>query len=126
MHAHPLARLAFTLMLDSSTTYDALEWTSGVQRSTLKEWRQSKTPSLQSIEAVLGALGWRLVPVPPLENLPADVLDALEDVGQHFRSDEETLGAVLAAINFQGKRCTADTPAPRLVYRRPYWKAAAC
>lgn len=84
MHAHPLARLAFQLMRDSSTTYDALEWTSGVQRSTLKEWRQSKTPSLQSIEAVLGAFGWRLVPVPPLENLPADVLDALENVGRAF------------------------------------------
>lgn len=124
-HAHPLARLAFTLMRDTGTTYDSIEWTSGVQRSTLKEWRTSKTPSLQSIEAVLGALGWRLVAIPPLENLPADTLDALEAIGQNFRSDDETVGAVLAAINFQGKRCTADAPAPRLKYREPYWEKAA-
>ncbi|WP_150103182.1 hypothetical protein [Hyphomicrobium denitrificans] len=115
-------RLVFQLMRDNGKTYDALEWDSGILRSTIKSWRNEKTPSLQSIEATLGAFGWQLVPVPPLENLPADVRDALDEIGQHFRSDEETLGAALAAIN---GRAGGPACGGRYRERGAYWRTAA-
>jgi hypothetical protein len=94
---HPLARLAFRLMQKQGVTYDELEWCSGVLRCTIKSWRHEKKPGLETIQAVLGALGFELVPVPALDSLPAHVRDIIEDVGEHFRSDSEALGAAIAA-----------------------------
>lgn len=125
--AHKAARLVFELMRRHSVTYEELEARAGVLRSTVKAWRgggklRPNTPSLASIEAALGVFGWRLVPCPPLDSLPADVMEKLEEVGQHFISDDETLAAaIVVATSTPGDRGTSDSPAPRLEYRRPYW-----
>jgi hypothetical protein len=95
--ANPFVKLAFSEMARQNVTYSEIEWKSNVLISTIKAWRCENSPGLLSIEAVLGALGWSLVPVPKLDNLPKDVLEALEEIGQHFRSDEETFGAALLA-----------------------------
>ncbi|MBA2127176.1 hypothetical protein DLM45_13230 [Hyphomicrobium methylovorum] len=128
--ANPLARLAFELMKRHGVSYQELEFRSGILASSVKAWRgggklRPNVPSLASIEAALGVFGYRLVPCPPLSNLPADVREKLEEVGQHFISDDETLAAaIVAATSKPGDRCTADGPAPRLTYRRPYWENA--
>lgn len=95
--AHPFAKLVFGEMGKQGVTYVELEHRSGVLTSTTKAWRGENTPSLASIEATLGALGYTLVPVPRLETLPDHVREALEDVGQNFTSSEQTFGAAIAA-----------------------------
>lgn len=106
-------------------TYDELEYKSGVLRSTLKSYRSEKTPSLQSIEALLGSVGWGLAPFPKLETLPPEVQAKVEEIGEHFISDESVLAAVMAAIAWPRVRSQGDQPAPRLERRTPYWKVAA-
>ena len=96
-HAHPFAKLMFAEMKRQAVTYLELELRSGVLISTFKSYRTDNVPSMQTIEAALGSLGWTLVPVPKLETLPDDVRAKLDDIGQHFRSDEETFGAALLA-----------------------------
>jgi hypothetical protein len=122
--------LAFLLMAKHGVTYSETEHRAGVLTSSVKAWRgggklRPNVPSLASIEAVLGVFGYRLLACPPLDNLPADVREQLESVGQHFISDDETLAAaIVAATSKPGDRCTADSPAPRLTYRQPYWPEA--
>jgi hypothetical protein len=109
--AHPLARLVFRLMRDTRTTYDELEMQSGVLRSTFKAWRTSNLPSMASLEAALGSFGWRIVPCPPIDGLPDEVRDKLDEVGQHFCSDDETLAAaIFAAISKAGVRDSDERP----------------
>jgi hypothetical protein len=95
--ANPLARLVFAEMQRQNISYEELEHLSGVLHCTTKAWRGENSPGLLSISAALGALGWNLVPVPVLDVLPDQVRDALDEIGQHFRSDEETYGAALQA-----------------------------
>jgi hypothetical protein len=129
--AHPLAKLVFELMRRHGKSYDQLEFESGILRSTAKAWRgggklRCNVPSLASIEAALGVFGWRLVPTPPLSSLPPETLAAIEEVSLDFLSDDEAMAAaVLAATTEPGMRAKDGQPAPRLEYRKPYWKGAA-
>lgn len=125
-HAHPFVRLVFSEMKRQNVSYAELEFRSGVLGTTVKEWRVSKTPSLQSIQAALGALGWGVAPFPNLETLPSHVREMAEELGQHFFTDEHALAAAVAAtISFPGARSNGDEPAPRLNYCGPYWLEAA-
>lgn len=113
-------------MRDQGVTYDELEWRSGVLKSTFKAWRTDNRPGIESMQAALGALGWRLVPCPPLASLPPETQAALEEISLDFLSDDEALAAaVLAATPPAGSRAKDGQPAPRLNYRAPYWKDAA-
>lgn len=116
-HAHPHARLVFALMREHRISYDTLEHVSGCLRSTIKSWRGEKVPSIQSIEAVLGAFGWSLVPVPPLSSLSDATREAIEEISLDFKSDSEVVGAALACI---ASRASAEALKPRGV---PYWRA---
>jgi len=101
-----------------------MEWVSGVLTSTLKSWRTHSQPGLATIEACLGALGWRLVPVPPLEALPPEQRDRLETLGLDFLSDDEALAVALAcATSDPTPKWTENTPAPLAECRRPNPKA---
>lgn len=114
--AHPLSRLVFRLMRDTRTTYLEVEALSGVLVSTVKAWRTSNVPSMTSLEAVLGVFKWRLVPCPPIDGLPAHLRDKLEEVGQHFVSDDEALAAaIFAATSRAGSRGSIESPAARAV-----------
>lgn len=109
-HAHPLVRLLFQLMRDQGVRYNDLEWRSGVLQQTFKSWRCEKTPSLTAIEATLGAVGYRLLPCPPLDDLPEHLRDQLEECGQHFLSDDEALAAAVYLATSKPQR--SDTPQP--------------
>lgn len=122
-HAHPLARLVFQLMREHNVTYHVLQDSSGVLAQTLKSYRVEKVPGLRSIEALLGAFGWSLVPVPPLFSLKPETLAAIEEISLDFQSDQQVIGAALAAIVM--RRAPADSPAPRLDLRRTNLEAAA-
>lgn len=125
-HAHPFSRLVFSEMKRQNISYAELEFRSGVLGTTVKEWRCSKIPSLQSIQATLGALGWGVAPYPCLESLPPQAQALAEELGQHFFTDEHALAAaVAAAISYPGARSSGGEPAPRLNYRGPYWRDAA-
>lgn len=79
-HCDPRAKLVFAEMKRQAVTYDELEWKSGVLRSTFKAWRKNNRPGLETVEAALGALGWTLLPVPRLANLPTDLRSDLEAI----------------------------------------------
>jgi len=110
--ANPFAKLVFAEMRRQNVSYDELEMRSGVLASTYKAWRCENSPGLASIEATLGALGWTLVPTPRLDTLPEHVREALAEIGEHFRSDEEAFGAALQAAatwHNYAKGCQART-----------------
>lgn len=77
--------------------YLELEHRANVQVSTFKAWRTQGNIGWATITAALGALGWSLVPVRRVDCLPAPVRKALNEIGQHFRSDEEAFGAAILA-----------------------------
>lgn len=113
-----MARLVFFLMRELGVTYDKLEWDSGVLRTTIKSWRGEKAPSLTSLQAALGALGFGIAPHPRLETLPPAVREMAEELGQHFFSDDIALAtAVAAATSKPGSRARDGMLAPRLPYR---------
>lgn len=117
--AHPIARLIFSEMKRQCVTYPELEWRSGVLGSTIKSWRAHATPSLTSAYAALGALGWSLVPTPRQEGLSEAVREKLEEIGQHFVSDDRATAAMIAgAIPPQAQLGTEAQPAPLLDYGR--------
>lgn len=95
--ANPLAKLVFAEMSRQRVTYFDLEMASGVLTSTVKAWRRDNAPGLASISAALGALGWALVPVPNLNDVPDQVREALDQFGEHFFSDEQAFGAAIRA-----------------------------
>lgn len=66
---HPFAGRVFAEMKRQGVTYDELHERSGVLKSTFKAWRTNNQPGLDTIEAALAALGFRLevVPIEPEE-----------------------------------------------------------
>ncbi len=94
---HPLIRIVFGEMRRQSATYEEVAHRSGVLTSTLKSWRKEKAPSFPSIEATLGSLGWRLVPTPRPDMLPAEIREAIAPLIPLFRSEEEVLATAIAA-----------------------------
>jgi hypothetical protein len=97
---HPLAKMVFAEMARQRVTYDELEWTSGVLRSTFKAWRTHNRPGLESIEAALGALGWVVTVSPAEHTIPAELRADLQAlVAKHGLS---TLPALEYAAEYVG------------------------
>jgi len=73
-------------------------------------------PGLASIEAALGALGWALVPVPKLKMLPEELRSKVEALAADFTSEDEALGAAIAAaaaFPAQAAKDVANLPGAR-------------
>lgn len=66
----PHVKLVFAEMARLHVTYDEVAENSGVRRTSVKAWRNKNKPGLESLEAVLSALGWGYVPVPALQTMP--------------------------------------------------------
>lgn len=98
-HAHPLAKAVFAEMKRQGVTYDSLEWSAGVLRSTLKAWRTNNRPGLDTIEAALGSLGFHVLPVPKPETLPAQLRADLEAVAAKHCTDFPVLQFISAAAS---------------------------
>ena len=58
----------FQIINQQRVTLGDLERTSGVRSGTISDWRCTRSPSLQNIQAVLNALGYEL----RIAKLPAD------------------------------------------------------
>lgn len=83
----PHVRLVFTEMQRQRITYDEVEEGSGVRRAALKAWRHKNRPGLDSIEAVLGFLGWDFVPIPRAKILPKELVAELGPVAERHKLD---------------------------------------
>jgi hypothetical protein len=99
----PHVKLVFAEMARLHFTYDEVEEGSGVRRASIKAWRRKNRPGLESLEAVLGFLGWKLCPVPSLEALPADTAGALVAFAKRLEQDIPTTWAALIDICTQQK-----------------------
>ncbi|MEY9557459.1 hypothetical protein ABIF67_011582 [Bradyrhizobium japonicum] len=76
----PHVKLVFAEMARLRVTYDETEEGSGVRRASIKAWRRKNKPGLESLEAVLGFLGWDFVAVPRAKVLPEEVRVELQPI----------------------------------------------
>ncbi|WLA63965.1 hypothetical protein [Bradyrhizobium diazoefficiens] len=76
----PHVKLVFAEMARLRVTYDETEEGSGVRRASIKAWRRKNKPGLESLEAVLGFLGWDFVAVPRAKVLPEEVRAELQPI----------------------------------------------
>ncbi len=76
----PHVKLVFAEMARLRVTYDETEEGSGVRRASIKAWRRKNKPGLESLEAVLGWLGWDFVAVPRAKTLPDEVRAELQPI----------------------------------------------
>lgn len=81
----PHVKLVFAEMARLGVTYDEVEEGSGVRRASVKAWRKKNRPGLESVEAVLGFLGWDMVAVPRAKSLPPELLDELRPIAERLR-----------------------------------------
>lgn len=58
--AHPWAKFVFDQMMQRSLTYERVCVAAGVSFWTMKKWRTGVTPDADTIQSVLGALGYYL------------------------------------------------------------------
>jgi transcriptional regulator with XRE-family HTH domain len=91
-------KLVFAEMKRQNKTYDAVEEGSGVRRAALKAWRHKNRPSLESIEAALGFLGYDFVPIPRSKVLPAEVVAELQPIAERLALDMPATVQALLAI----------------------------
>lgn len=101
--ADPRAKIVFAEMKRQGVTYDELEYRSGVLRSTFKAWRTHNCPSIQTVDAALGALGWvGLLPVPKPDTLPPALREELADVAaRHGLSSLPCLEMISACVGYR-------------------------
>jgi hypothetical protein len=120
--ASPHVKLVFAELARLQVSYDELEVGSGVRRPTVKAWRRKNKPSLESLEAVLGFLGWAYVPVPALQTLPPDLAGELTALALKLgKSMPETISAMidigveqkLLRISAEEKRAVLTEPGAR-------------
>jgi hypothetical protein len=99
VRCHPMAKLVFAEMQRQNVTYDSMEHYSGVLRSTLKAWRTHNKPGLETIEAAFGVLGWAVLPVPRLKELPPEIQAGLEELAAKWEGINPTLHQLLATVS---------------------------
>jgi len=95
---HPAAKIVFAEMRRQGITYDELEFRSGVLKSTFKAWRTHNKPGLESVQAVLGALGWEFLPIPRMENVPPAVAELIRKAAETWSDEDAVLCEVIAEI----------------------------
>lgn len=91
----PHVKLVFTEMRRQNRVYDDVEEGSGVLRSSVKAWRTKNRPSLESLEAVLGYLGFDFVPIPRAKVMPPKVAKALAPIAADLGL---TMGETIQAL----------------------------
>ncbi len=95
----PHVKLVFAEMARLGTTYDETEEGSGVRRASIKAWRRKNRPGLESLEAVLGYLGWDLVAVPRAKALPPAMVEELRPIAAKLElSMPQTICALVEIV----------------------------
>lgn len=110
----PHVKLVFASMRRLNKTYDDVEFGSGIRRAALKAWRNKNRPSLESIEAVLGYLGFDFLPIPRAKVLPPEIVAELRPIAERLeKSMPETIAALTAIVTGVHDRFGAESfPAP--------------
>ena len=107
--AHPLAKAVFAEAARQNVTYAELEFRSGVLIGTMKAWRVSNLPGLDTISAALGALGWDVLPVPKASTLPDGLREDLEAVAAKHCTALPVLEFISASVGYRHPTsCTVD------------------
>ncbi|HVJ78111.1 MAG TPA: hypothetical protein VM620_09770 [Hyphomicrobium sp.] len=96
-HAHPVAKFAFRQMSEQRISYREMEACSGVLTCTLKATRNENTPGLNTMDAVLGVLGFTLIPVPLPNRLPPALREDLEALADKHGVDGDLCTELIAA-----------------------------
>jgi hypothetical protein len=106
----PFVRLVFAEIARQRMRYLDVSELSGVQIASLKAWRRKNRPSLESLTAVLGTLGFGFVPVPALEALPAELAGELTALALKLRMNIPQTFCALLDIGVEQKliRMRAD------------------
>lgn len=95
----PHVRLVFSEMARLRVTYDSCEEGSGVRRASIKAWRRKNKPGLESLEAVLGFLGWDFVAVPRAKALPEEVRAELQPIADKLGlTMPQTIAALIEIV----------------------------
>lgn len=99
----PHVKLVFAEMARLMVTYDETEEGSGVRRASIKAWRKKNRPGLESIEAVLGWLGWDFTPTPAIKVLPPHIAADLAAFAAKLQTDLPNTWAALIDIGVERK-----------------------
>ena len=119
-HAHPLVKVFYAEMQRQGFTYEEMGHQSGVLTQTFKAWRSSNTPGLATIEACLGVLGWSLVPVPRMAEVPSEVRGLVEQAAGMWKDENAVLCELLATVCAQPLVVRTEGPvAATIIPRRP-------
>lgn len=94
----PHVKLIFAEMRRLNVTYDEVEEGSGVLRNTMKAWRVKNKPSLESLEAVLGFLGYDFVPIPRDKIIPPHVAAELKQLADKLNAEMPVSAQLLIEI----------------------------
>lgn len=111
-HVSPAVRLVFEEMKRLGVTYYAIEEMSGVLRVTVKSWRHRTNPSLTSISAVLGSLGWEFIPIPRERILPEEIVDELRPIAARMNLAMPEAIGLLTEIAYRAKAGASSAKTP--------------
>ncbi len=71
--AHPLVRRFYELVLEQQMSLTEVAKKAGIHSYTMSRWRTHNSPTVESLEAVLNVLGYRLVVRPVCEKRLSDI-----------------------------------------------------
>jgi len=96
--AAPDVRLVFAEMARLRLRMDDVAYAAGVTCAAIKSWRRKSRPQLESLESVLGVLGWEYLATPALDALPVEIRPDLEALADKLgRTMPETWAALVSA-----------------------------
>jgi hypothetical protein len=107
-HAHPATVLIYTLLCDRNVRVWQVCERAGVLQSTIKGLRTKNTPSLSTLDCLLGALRYSLVPTPYADDLPAGLREDLAPLAKKHGKSLETLTAYLIEAAALTRELSAD------------------
>jgi len=123
-HVSEPVRLYFAEMQRLHITYDELAECSGIRRATAKAHRRKNRPSLESLSAILGSLGWTFIPQPALEIIPEDVRPDLERLAEKLKvSIPDAFSAVVDLAARQQQHCIESDQRLAAIDARRQWAA---
>ena len=60
VHAHPLVRRLFEIMAEEGVSMRAVSVRAGLNRSAIAQWKRTHMPKVDSLEAALNVVGYKL------------------------------------------------------------------
>jgi hypothetical protein len=105
-HAHPIARLIFTLVRRQNMTLVELSEKAGVLQSTVKATRHRNIPTLSTAHCLINALDHEICIVPRASSMPPDLRIDLEPIAERYGETFEHLAAYVVAMRVVAESAT--------------------